>query len=214
MDEEGAVCSRSRSGETRKALTSLLAAALQSFADAYVFHPTERIEPIARMIGNAVPPRLASFLSGYLARSMAGQSEIVCATKSGRHATSGWRARKDSWHAARGARLTIQSRRCAPRNRFHSETTERDVRIEAKLMKWHRDDNVSRPIAMRAIGGRHTASASLIQQKASASRSSDVRTVAMPSPAAPGICRSCVATLLAISRSLFPDLSLLSLLSL
>lgn len=43
------------------------AAALQSFPDDYVFHPTDQIEPIARMIGNAVPPRLARFFAGYLA---------------------------------------------------------------------------------------------------------------------------------------------------
>jgi DNA (cytosine-5)-methyltransferase 1 len=42
------------------------AAALQSFPDDYVFHPTDQIEPIARMIGNAVPPRLARFFAGYL----------------------------------------------------------------------------------------------------------------------------------------------------
>lgn len=43
---------------------------LQSFPDGYVFHPTEQIEPVARMIGNAVPPRLASFLAGYLTNSI------------------------------------------------------------------------------------------------------------------------------------------------
>lgn len=37
------------------------AARLQSFADDYVFYPTHQLEPVARMIGNAVPPRLASF---------------------------------------------------------------------------------------------------------------------------------------------------------
>jgi DNA (cytosine-5)-methyltransferase 1 len=42
------------------------AAALQSFSDDYVFYPTNQIEPIARMIGNAVPPRLARFFAGYL----------------------------------------------------------------------------------------------------------------------------------------------------
>ena len=42
------------------------AAALQSFGDDYVFYPTERIEPIARMIGNAVPPKLAKFYASYL----------------------------------------------------------------------------------------------------------------------------------------------------
>ncbi|MGE7152992.1 DNA cytosine methyltransferase [Methylorubrum rhodesianum] len=47
------------------------AAALQSFADDYVFHPVERIEPIARMIGNAVPPKLARFFASYLVSSMA-----------------------------------------------------------------------------------------------------------------------------------------------
>lgn len=49
------------------------AAALQSFADDYVFHPVERIEPIARMIGNAVPPKLASFFASYLVSSMAAR---------------------------------------------------------------------------------------------------------------------------------------------
>jgi DNA (cytosine-5)-methyltransferase 1 len=43
------------------------AAALQSFRDDYVFYPTDMIEPISRMIGNAVPPRLARFFGDYLA---------------------------------------------------------------------------------------------------------------------------------------------------
>lgn len=47
------------------------AAALQSFEDDYVFYPKEQIEPVARMIGNAVPPRLARFFGGYLA-------DIIC----------------------------------------------------------------------------------------------------------------------------------------
>ena len=42
------------------------AAALQSFPDEYVFHPTTMIEPVARMIGNAVPPRLAQFFASHL----------------------------------------------------------------------------------------------------------------------------------------------------
>jgi DNA (cytosine-5)-methyltransferase 1 len=33
---------------------------LQSFPLEYRFFPEDQIEPIARMIGNAVPPRLAS----------------------------------------------------------------------------------------------------------------------------------------------------------
>jgi DNA (cytosine-5)-methyltransferase 1 len=46
------------------------AAILQSFPDNYVFYPDDQIEPIARMIGNAVPPKLAAFFAGYLARSI------------------------------------------------------------------------------------------------------------------------------------------------
>jgi DNA (cytosine-5)-methyltransferase 1 len=46
------------------------AAALQSFRDDYIFYPTERIEPVARMIGNAVPPRLAKFFADYLVASL------------------------------------------------------------------------------------------------------------------------------------------------
>ncbi len=42
------------------------AAALQSFADEYVFYPTDQIETDRRMIGNAVPPKLASFFASYL----------------------------------------------------------------------------------------------------------------------------------------------------
>ena len=42
------------------------AAALQSFPDTYVFYPTNQIEPVARMIGNAVPPKLAQFFANYL----------------------------------------------------------------------------------------------------------------------------------------------------
>lgn len=48
------------------------AAILQSFPDEYVFHPTDQIEPVARMIGNAVPPKLAQFFAGYLVKSIAG----------------------------------------------------------------------------------------------------------------------------------------------
>lgn len=47
------------------------AAVLQSFPIDYVFYPTDMIEPIARMIGNAVPPRLAEFFSRHLAAAIA-----------------------------------------------------------------------------------------------------------------------------------------------
>ncbi|MEM7213994.1 MAG: DNA cytosine methyltransferase [Pseudomonadota bacterium] len=46
------------------------AAALQSFSDDYVFFPTNQIEPVARMIGNAVPPKLATYFAGYLLDSI------------------------------------------------------------------------------------------------------------------------------------------------
>lgn len=46
------------------------AAILQSFPDDYVFYPTEQIEPVARMIGNAVPPRLARYFATYLVNSL------------------------------------------------------------------------------------------------------------------------------------------------
>lgn len=46
------------------------AAILQSFPDDYVFYPTEQIEPVARMIGNAVPPKLARYFAGYLLNSI------------------------------------------------------------------------------------------------------------------------------------------------
>jgi len=45
------------------------AAALQSFPDDYVFYPTHLVEPVARMIGNAVPPKLARFFATYLVNS-------------------------------------------------------------------------------------------------------------------------------------------------
>ncbi len=50
------------------------AAILQSFPEDYVFHPTDQIEPIARMIGNAVPPKLAAFFADYLVRSIDGRA--------------------------------------------------------------------------------------------------------------------------------------------
>ena len=56
------------------------AAILQSFPKDYVFYPTDMIEPIARMIGNAVPPRLAEFFSRHLAASITGvapQSKVT-----------------------------------------------------------------------------------------------------------------------------------------
>lgn len=41
------------------------AAILQSFPEDYVFYPETAIAPVARMIGNAVPPKLAQFFAGW-----------------------------------------------------------------------------------------------------------------------------------------------------
>ena len=46
------------------------AAMLQSFPQDYVFYPKHMIEPVARMVGNAVPPRLAEFFSRYLSATI------------------------------------------------------------------------------------------------------------------------------------------------
>ncbi|CAM5501748.1 hypothetical protein MAUB1S_08383 [Mycolicibacterium aubagnense] len=53
-----------------RGITLREAAMLQSFPDGYVFYPTEQIEPVARMIGNAVPPKLAKYFATYLAGSL------------------------------------------------------------------------------------------------------------------------------------------------
>lgn len=57
------------------------AAALQSFKDDYVFHPTGMIEPVARMIGNAVPPKLARFFAAHLVSSVKPIDETQPATR-------------------------------------------------------------------------------------------------------------------------------------
>ena len=46
------------------------AARLQSFRDDYVFYPVDQVEPIARMIGNAVPPALAGFYANLLVETL------------------------------------------------------------------------------------------------------------------------------------------------
>jgi DNA (cytosine-5)-methyltransferase 1 len=46
------------------------AAILQSFPSSYVFYPKDQNTAVAAMIGNAVPPKLAAFFSGYLAESV------------------------------------------------------------------------------------------------------------------------------------------------
>ena len=46
------------------------AAKLQSFEDDYIFYPTDKTSFVAQMIGNAVPPKLASFFAEYLTNSI------------------------------------------------------------------------------------------------------------------------------------------------
>ena len=50
------------------------AAILQSFPDDYVFYPKDRVDAVAKMIGNAVPPKLASFYAEYLVNSLKANS--------------------------------------------------------------------------------------------------------------------------------------------
>jgi len=64
-----------------RAITPREAAILQSFPEDYVFYPTNQLEPVARMIGNAVPPRLASFYAGYLARSVTVKNFVRAARR-------------------------------------------------------------------------------------------------------------------------------------
>lgn len=47
------------------------AARLQSFEDDYVFYPEDKVQPVARMIGNAVPPKLARFYATHLLHAQA-----------------------------------------------------------------------------------------------------------------------------------------------
>ena len=55
--------------EQNRGISMREAARLQSFADNYTFYPVHQVEPIARMIGNAVPPKMASFYAQSLTAS-------------------------------------------------------------------------------------------------------------------------------------------------
>ena len=56
--------------EQVRAITVREAALIQSFPETYRFHPLNEMEPGARMVGNAVPPKLARFFASYLANSL------------------------------------------------------------------------------------------------------------------------------------------------
>lgn len=53
-----------------RAITVREAALLQSFPETYRFHPLDEMEAGARMVGNAVPPKLARFFASYLVNSL------------------------------------------------------------------------------------------------------------------------------------------------
>lgn len=53
-----------------RAISLREAAILPSFPEDYVFYSDDEVEPAARMIGNAVPPKLAGFFAGYLVNSL------------------------------------------------------------------------------------------------------------------------------------------------
>jgi DNA (cytosine-5)-methyltransferase 1 len=53
-----------------RAITPREAALLQTFPVSYVFHPEETLELPARLIGNAVPPRLAGYFGRHLLREL------------------------------------------------------------------------------------------------------------------------------------------------
>lgn len=56
--------------EQVRAITVREAALIQSFPETYRFHPLDEMDPGARMVGNAVPPKLARFFASYLANSL------------------------------------------------------------------------------------------------------------------------------------------------
>jgi DNA (cytosine-5)-methyltransferase 1 len=56
-----------------RAISLREAAAIQSFPHNYKFYPDDQILPVARMIGNAVPPRLAFFFADYTASLLEAQ---------------------------------------------------------------------------------------------------------------------------------------------
>jgi DNA (cytosine-5)-methyltransferase 1 len=74
-----------------RAITVREAAILQSFPETYKFHPLDEMEPGARMVGNAVPPKLARFFASYLVNSL---SDDYCS----------WKGRKPS-AATKSARM-------------------------------------------------------------------------------------------------------------
>ncbi|GAA0479234.1 DNA cytosine methyltransferase [Parasphingorhabdus litoris] len=48
-----------------RAISMREAATLQSFPSEYIFYPDNKLQPVAKMIGNAVPPKLAEYFSKY-----------------------------------------------------------------------------------------------------------------------------------------------------
>jgi DNA (cytosine-5)-methyltransferase 1 len=59
-----------------RAISLREAAILQSFPNNYKFYPLDQNGPVASMIGNAVPPKLAAFFSRYLVQSVESKRVI------------------------------------------------------------------------------------------------------------------------------------------
>jgi DNA (cytosine-5)-methyltransferase 1 len=56
-----------------RGLTPHEAALLQTFPRNYVFYPEDNLEFTARLIGNAVPPRLAKYFARYVCDQLEGR---------------------------------------------------------------------------------------------------------------------------------------------
>ena len=59
-----------------RGITPREAAALQTFPDNFIFYPLNETEAAARLIGNAVPPRLAQFFARFIKYAMLGINVI------------------------------------------------------------------------------------------------------------------------------------------
>lgn len=62
-----------------RGITPREAASLQSFPDDYIFYPLNETEAAARLVGNAVPPKMAKFFAHFIKRSMVGSNVIELA---------------------------------------------------------------------------------------------------------------------------------------
>ena len=64
-----------------RGITPREAAALQSFPDDFIFYPLNITEAAARLIGNAVPPKMAKYFGGFIRRLLLGANVVELPTK-------------------------------------------------------------------------------------------------------------------------------------